>query len=371
MTDSVEHDRPSGGAPASSTRDSLGPTRPDGWRVSALVVTWDSADDIATCLASLDELTHPALEIVVLDNASVDGTTAIVAELCARPRRHPLRLVRAERNLGFCGAVNVGIRSTIDDAVLLVNPDATLAPDALTRMLEVLVAHPDCGSVQPKLQRRLVVGEEVPRIDTTGHVLTRPRLVLNRGAGQLDDGRFETAGEVFGVSGAVALHRRTMLEDVARGTGPAREYLADDLVAYFDDVELDLRARTRGWTARYAPAAVGTHARAGASRSRRRRVRTLNLANHLLVTVGGEGTGLLRDAHVVVPVWVARLLVAAVRSPLAFLGALWRLRLLPAVLRRGRADRDRALVPVAVVIERWRRPLPRGWAWDAARRASR
>jgi GT2 family glycosyltransferase len=371
MPESDERDRRPDGGPASSAASPIGPTDPDAWRVSALVVTWDSVADIATCLVSLDELTHPSLEIVVLDNASIDGTTTVVAELCAQRRRHPLRLVQAERNLGFCGAVNAGVRSTINDAVLLVNPDATLAPDALTRMLEVLITHPSCGSVQPRLRRPLVAGEAVPRIDTTGHVLTRPRLVLNRGAGQPDDGRFETPGEVFGVSGAVALHRRTMLEDVARGTGPAREYLADDLVAYFDDVELDLRARTRGWTARYAPAAVGTHARAGASRRRRRRVRTLNLANHVLVTLGGEGAGLLRDAHVIVPVWIARLLVAVARSPLAFLGAVWRLRLLPAVLRRGRADRLRALVPVAAVIEQWCTPLPRGWVRDAARRASR
>jgi GT2 family glycosyltransferase len=339
--------------------------------VSAIVVTWDSADDVVTCLESLDAVTHPSFEIVVIDNASRDGTPELVEQLRARGRRHPLRLVRSERNLGFCGAVNAGVRSTSGDAVLLVNPDATLAPDAVTRMLEVLAADPGCGSVQPKLLREAVAEGETARIDTTGHVLTRPRLVLNRGAGQPDDGTYDEPGEVFGVSGAVALHRRAMLEDVARGTGPAREYLADDLVAYFDDVELDLRARMRGWSARYEPTAVGIHTRAGASRRRRRRVRTLNLANHLLVTIGGEGAGLLRDVHVLAPIWVARLVAALLRSPLAFVGAAWRMRLLPAVIRRGRRDRARAVVPVADVIARWSTPLPRGWAGEALRRASR
>jgi GT2 family glycosyltransferase len=116
-----------------------------------------------------------------------------------------------------------------------------------------------------------------------------------------------------------------------------REYLAEDLVAYFDDVDLDLRARQRGWTARYEPAAVGHHARAGASRRRRRRVRVLNLANHPLVVIGNEGAAtLVRDAHVIVPLWLVRLLVAALRSPLAMLLAVGRLRLLPAAIRRGR-----------------------------------
>ena len=337
--------------------------------VTALVVTWDSATDIERCLRSLDEVEHDAFDIVVLDNASEDDTVARVEALRATPRRHPLAIVRLPENRGFCGAVNIGIRGSRADAVLLVNPDATVRPDAVGRMLQVLVDDPSCGSVQPKLLR---LGSGPTVIDTTGHVLTRPRLILNRGAGEPDDGRHDTPGEVLGVSGALALHRRAMLEDVARGTDGAREYLAEDLVAYFDDVDLDLRARGRGWTARYEPTAVGHHARAGASRRRRRRVRVLNLSNHPLVIIGNEGVvSLLRDGIVIVPVWLLRILVATVRSPVAMLLAVGRLRLLPAALRRGREDRARARVPMQVVIERWRGPLPRGWLRAAVQRGLR
>jgi GT2 family glycosyltransferase len=337
--------------------------------VTALVVTWDSAADIERCLGSLDRVEHGPFDIVVLDNASEDDTVARVEAFRAAPRRHPFSLVRLPENRGFCGAVNIGVRGSDADAVLLVNPDATVRPDAVGRMLRVLAEHPTCGSVQPKLLR---LGSDPHVIDTTGHVLTRPRLILNRGAGEPDDGRHDTPGEVLGVSGALALHRRRMLDDVARGSGAAREYLAEDLVAYFDDVDLDLRARLRGWTARYEPSAVGHHARAGASRRRRRRVRILNLSNHPLVIVGNEGaTTLLRDGIVVVPVWLLRVIVATVRSPIAMLMAVGRLRLLPAALRRGREDRERASVPMRAVLERWCEPLPHGWLRAAARRGLR
>lgn len=337
-------------------------------RVTALVVTWDSAADIERCLRSLDRIEHGAVEVVVLDNASVDDTVDRVEALRAGPHRHPLTLVRLTRNHGFCGAVNIGIRSSTADAVLLVNPDATIEPEALGVMLGVLADHPTCGTVQPKVLRL----DDPTTIDATGHVLTRPRLLLNRGAGEPDDGRFDVPGEVLGASGALVLHRRAMLEDVARGRGPAREYLTEDLVAYFDDVDLDLRARQRGWTARYEPGAVGHHARAGASARRRRRVRVLNLSNHTLVVLGNEGPAtLLRDAAVVVPFWLLRMLGATVRSPLAMLLALGRLRLLRAALRRGRWDRERATVPLAQVLERWCEPLPRGWLLAAARRGLR
>jgi GT2 family glycosyltransferase len=337
--------------------------------VTALVVTWDSAHDIERCLRSLDALEHDALDIVVLDNASVDDTVARVEGLQEGMRRHPLEIIRLQRNHGFCGAVNIGVRRSAADAVLLVNPDATIEPDALVRMLHVLDEHPTCGSVQPKLLR---LGPQAGIIDTTGHRLTRPRLILNRGAGEPDEGQYDTPGEVMGVSGALALHRRAMLEDVARGPEDMREYLADELVAYFDDVDLDLRARMRGWTARYEPSAVGHHARAGASRRRRRRVRVLNLSNHPLVVLGNEGVrSLLRDWIVVIPVWLLRIVVATVRSPVAMLLAIGRLRLLPGALRRGREDRSRATVPIAEVTARWCEPLPHGWMGAAARRSLR
>lgn len=333
--------------------------------VTALVVTWDSAADIERCLRALDEVEHDALDVVVLDNASSDDTVARVEAFRRTAHRHPLTLVRLQENRGFCGAVNVGIRSSTAEAVLLVNPDATLEPSALRIMLRVLDEDPRCGSVQPKVLRLDGMGA----IDTTGHVLTRPRLVLNRGAGDRDVGQFDEPGEVFGASGALVLHRRAMLEDVARGRGPGREYLTEDLVAYFDDVDLDLRARQRGWTARYEPTAIGHHARAGASDRRRGDVRVLNLSNHTLVMLGNEGlASVLRDAHVVVPLWLARMLVAALRSPVAALLALGRLRVLPAAMRRGRIDRARATVPLPQVIARWCEPLPAGWSRSALRR---
>jgi len=353
--------------------------------VTAIVVTWDSARDIERCLASLDAVEHAAFDIVVLDNASSDDTTERIGSFLRASRRHPLTLQRLPNNHGFCGAVNLGIRTSTADAVLLVNPDATVEPDTVSTLVRVLAEHPRCGSVQPKLLRLRPAAVDGPMegprddptdgpatIDTTGHVLTRPRLLLNRGAGQPDDGRHDEAGEVFGASGALVLHRRAMLEDIARGGRSDREYLTEDLVAYFDDVDLDLRARQRGWTARYEPSAVGHHARAGASERRRRRVRVLNLSNHPLVVIGNEGlASLARDAHVIVPLWLLRLVAGTVRSPVAMLLAVGRLRLLPRALRRGRQDRARATVPLAAVIERWCEPLPRDWLRAAAHRGLR
>jgi GT2 family glycosyltransferase len=340
--------------------------------VTAVVVTWDHAADVPACLAALDAQDHDRLEVVVVDNGSTDGTLAAVARHLAGPLRHPVRLVRNDRNVGFCAAVNQVLAGPTGDAVLLVNPDATLDPSCVRLLVAELAAHPRCGTVQPRLLRPADGGPD--RIDTTGHVRTRPRLVLNRGQGLRADQHAPPAGEVLGASGAAVLHRRAMLDDVARrdATTGRTEWLTEDLIAYFDDVELDLRARMRGWTARYVPSATGRHARAGSVRRRSVRVQALNVANHLLVTVGTEPPrGLLRDAAVVIPVWTVRLVVALVRRPAAAPVILWRLRLLPRAIRRGRADRSRATVDVRAVLDAWTTPLPPGWLADAVRRGGR
>jgi GT2 family glycosyltransferase len=337
--------------------------------VTAVVVTLDDEDDVSACLAALDAQDHPALDVVVLDNASSDGTVAAVERHLAGSLRHPVRLIREERNVGLCAAVNRVLAGPTGDAVLLVNADAVLDASCVRLLVDVLVTHPDCGSVQPRLLRPADGGPD--RIDTTGHVRTRPRLVLNRGEGEPADAHAPAAGEVFGVSGAAVLHRRAMLDDVARRVGGGVEWLTEDLVAYFDDVELDLRARMRGWTARYAPEATGRHARAGASLRRPRRVHALNVANHLLVTIGMEpARTLVRDAAVILPVWAARLVVGLLRRPTAAPLVLWRLRLLPRAVRRGMADRARASVDVVRTLDAWTEPLPPGWFASAMRRGA-
>ncbi len=337
--------------------------------VTAVVVAWEAADDLGACLAALDAQDHGPLDVVVVDNASRDATAEVVARHRSGPLRHPVRSIRNARNVGLCAAVNQALAGSTGDAVLLVNPDAVLAPDCVRLLAAELAAHPECGSVQPRLLRPSDGGPD--RIDTTGHVRTRPRLVLNRGQGVPAAEHHPPGGEVWGASGAAVLHRRAMLDDVARRGPGGTEWLTEDLVAYFDDVELDLRARMRGWTARYVPAATGRHARAGASRRRARRVHALNVANHLIVTVGTEPPlGLVRDLALILPVWIGRLAVAALRRPTAVPLILWRLRLLPRAVRRGRSDRARATVDATAVLDRWTEPLPRGWLRGAARRAS-
>lgn len=103
-------------------------------RVAIVIVTYNSADEIAGCL---DALQHaPEAEVVVVDNASSDDTAAIV-------RSKGVRLIASSINLGFAGGVNLGVRETTAPLILLLNPDAHLLTglDAMVARMEPPIAY--------------------------------------------------------------------------------------------------------------------------------------------------------------------------------------------------------------------------------------
>jgi GT2 family glycosyltransferase len=328
-------------------------------RVSALVVSWNAASQLPACLAALDAQDHDELELVVVDNASTDGTAAVLDRLADRAWRHPLRIVRNATNRGFAGAINDGLAVTDAEAVLFCNVDIDPAPDLVRRCVAVLRSRPQVGSVQPKLLRTVPAPDGTPVIDTTGHVLTSARLWQNRGEGEPDRGQHDRAGEVFGVSGALALHRRAMLDDVAwRLPDGAREVLTEDLFAYFDDVELDWRARLLGWRAWYEPAAVGRHERGGAGPRRTATVEALNWSNRLLVLATcDDAAAVRRVAPLVLATTALKTLELLLTVPRAAPRALRRLTLLRRARWRRRQLHARATVAPGRVVRTWARPF--------------
>ncbi|HEX2506217.1 MAG TPA: glycosyltransferase family 2 protein [Gaiellaceae bacterium] len=219
-------------------------------RVDVVVVSYNSRGVLRECVEPLAG--RPGVEVVVVDNASTDGSPEAIADLDSA-------VVRLEENRGFAYGCNVGWRAGDAPAVLFLNPDARIEPPALERLLQALEDAPEAGIVGPRIveedgslafsQRRF------PRLRSTyAQALFLHRLFPRaRWASELvrDPEAYERPGRPEWVSGACLLVRRSVLEELGG--------FDEGFLLYCEDKDLCRRARGRGYDVRFEPGAVVCH----------------------------------------------------------------------------------------------------------------
>jgi GT2 family glycosyltransferase len=231
-----------------------------GSRTTVSLVTFNAMHWIEACVESVFSQSCPPLEIVVVDNASSDGTCEWLRDLAARSPT--VRLLESSVNLGYARAHNLAIRESHGDYLCLLNQDVVLDPEFLRTAAAVLDANGTAGGVQAKVGGIEKDGTRTPRLDTTGLRVLGDRRVVSRGQGEVDTGQYDQAGYVFGVDGPCPVYRRAALEDVRVPLSDGLwEYLDEDFFMYKEDVDLAWRLGLYGWAAAYEPRALAWHAR--------------------------------------------------------------------------------------------------------------
>jgi len=218
-------------------------------RVSAVILNWNGGDDLVQAVASLAAQTLAGVEVVVVDNGSTDGSLERLEATHAA-----VTVVRLGENTGFCAGNNRGLARARGDWVLFLNCDAWLDPRFLEHALAAVQGLDRVGFVAGKVLRA-----DGRTIDTTGEFLSSTRRVVERGWGEADRGQYEVGGEIPAVCGAVALYRRSCIDDIARDG----EFFDERFFAFWEDADVSWRARRRGWRGLYVPGAVAYHRRGG------------------------------------------------------------------------------------------------------------
>ena len=224
--------------------------------VSVTLVTYNSGRYIGPCLESVFTQQHRSLEVIVVDNASEDTTREVLAHYANR-----VRIVWNPENIGFAAAQNQAIAVSAGSWVLVLNPDAVLAPGFVATLAEAAEAHADsrlgalCGkllAMEPGLSL-----SSNRQVDSTGIFFTPTLRHFDRGAGEPDNGNYEKTEYVFGATAAAALYRREMIEDVS----VEGEFFDSDFFTYREDADVAWRAQLLDWKCLYVPGALGYHAR--------------------------------------------------------------------------------------------------------------
>ncbi|MEM1340767.1 MAG: glycosyltransferase family 2 protein [Pseudomonadota bacterium] len=230
-------------------------------KVLVSIINYKTADlTIAAAQSVLDDLGQISGEIVIVDNASGDGSDDVIeAWIAERPER-PVRLVRAGANTGFSGGHNRGMAAAQADFYLILNSDAVLRPGFLASILEAADAQPDKGLFAPQLEyddgevqiSQFRFASPLSELIRAGHSGPLTRLFQGR---QVALPLGSDPAEIEWASFACILLRGAMVAEI----GPMDE----GYFLYFEDAEYCLRARRAGWHIAPVPAARAVHFRGG------------------------------------------------------------------------------------------------------------
>jgi GT2 family glycosyltransferase len=210
---------------------------------SVIIPNYNGWRFLPTCLDSLRRQTIQGFEIILVDNASTDGSVDLVAQHYPEVRT----LSRQDNRSFFSGAVNLGIRAARSDVVFLLNNDTELDERCLEELLAGLAAHPECGMAAAKMR----LFDHRDTLHAAGDFYGADGIPGNRGVWEQDKGQYDNAEYVFAACGGAGAYRKSLFEEIG--------YFDEDFVGYCEDVDLGWRAQLAGYRCVFVPSAVIYH----------------------------------------------------------------------------------------------------------------
>jgi GT2 family glycosyltransferase len=210
-------------------------------KASIIIVNTNELDDLKRCLPTVLNQQYDEYEILVMDNASTDGSVEYIQE------HFPgVRLIENGDNLGYAGANNAGFANATGDVLAVLNPDTTVEPDWLSELVRALESSPNAGLATSKV----LLMDDTNRINACGNQITFAGITVCRGLGQPADS-YNQLEAVSAVSGAAFAIKRSVLEQI----GP----FDDGFFIYYEDTDLSLRAALAGYRCLYVPGSIAYH----------------------------------------------------------------------------------------------------------------
>jgi GT2 family glycosyltransferase len=212
--------------------------------ISVLIVNYNGKKFLSDCLNAIFCQTYSPFEVILVDNASHDGSAEYVHQ-----NFPDVKVLSQSTNLGFAGGINAGILQSGGEFILTLNNDTKVNPDFIDELTKPVVSDPSVGMCASKM----IFPDG--RINSTAICISRSGAAWDRGMGELDHGQYDIAEEIFGPCAGAALYRRTMLDEIG--------LFDEDFFLYMEDVDLAFRARLSGWKCMYVPTARVIHVHGG------------------------------------------------------------------------------------------------------------
>lgn len=219
--------------------------------VSVIIVNWNVKDLLEKCLKSIDGYGY---EIIVVDNASADGSAQMI-----RQKFPQVKLIENKENRGFSAANNQGIRQATGKYILLLNPDTEVKLGAIEVLVKFLEDHPQAGAVAPKLMNSDgTLQRSVLSFPTLSAMLMRAIFVESLWPGNpatrkylMRDLDYSSVSAIDQPMGAAILISKSVLDQV--GLFDEQSFM------FFDEVDLCKRIKDAGSKIFFTPQAEIVH----------------------------------------------------------------------------------------------------------------
>lgn len=211
---------------------------------SIIVINFNGMLYLKKAINSIYTQIHNDFEIIIVDNASTDGSDEFIRE--SYPDIH---LIINQFNRGFAGGCNDGANLANGQFFLFLNVDTILHPEFLVTMHKAIQMIDGYGMYAPKMKY------PDGRINSTGICISLSGAAWDRGLGEEDSGQYDQPEDILGPSGGAALFRRETFFEAGG--------FDDDFFLYMEDLDLVIRAQLAGWKCRYIPEALVYHHHGG------------------------------------------------------------------------------------------------------------
>lgn len=218
---------------------------PSAWPlVSVVILNFNGKKFLSECLDSVLKSDYRNFEVILVDNASTDGSIEFVQKraICD----HDLKIIHNSRNLGFAEGNNVGARAAKGKYVVFLNNDTKVDLGWLKELVAVMESDETIGAAQSKL---LLFDRNT--IDSTGDFINSYGRGWMRGCGEEDNGQYDGMDEIFSARGAGMIVKKQILHNVG--------YFDSAFFMVYEDVDLGWRIRLSGYKVLLAPKSIIHH----------------------------------------------------------------------------------------------------------------
>jgi len=228
--------------------------------ITVIIIHWGESNLLNSCIKSVIGQFHSNLEIVIINNSGRLIDKSILGSL-------PGVVINNKENSFYSESLNQGIRMSKAEFVLALNNDVLLDKNFIYECLSVAKINSRIGMVSGK-----ILNSEGKRIDSTGQFLGKNRKPIERGYMKPDIGQFNKACYIFGVGGMAAFYRKKMLNEIKID----KDYFDSNYKMFYEDLDLNWRARRFGWNAYYTPYAIAYHKRGSSAKIRKKESGLMN-----------------------------------------------------------------------------------------------